>query len=773
MRIEAGPIHRRPEKGDQGQDADLFARVFDRIHASIAYLDRDFNFLRVNRNYAVLLQQVPEFFVGKNYFVLSPDRDVESIFRTVAQTGVAYCAHDQRLTFGAGEPNRPRYWDWCLEPVSDAGTGVAALVLSLVDVTQRTEAREKLGQSAARFKMLFDSASDGIFIHDRAGRLLEVNQVACRCLGYDRASLLSLPAGKIWREDYLAIVRHAAAERMARSAILETACRTSDGREIPVEINARYVMYDRTPAVLSIVRDISERKAQDERLRRSEASLAEAQHIARLGNWDWDIVANTLAWSDEIYRIFGLTPQQFGATYEAFLDAAHPEDRALITGAVNAALRGERDYSLDHRILLPDGSVRFVHEQAEVRRDGEGKALRMLGTVQDITEEKLHEMALRQTNRALKTLSLCNQVLVHATEEHALLRDMCEILVSWGGYRAAWVGYAEAAEADDARRVRPVVEMGLGAGQLATGGITWDDEGHHPAGAAIRLQTTQMMRDVLTDPGFASWRMEAMASGYRSLVALPLSAKERALGVLVICAAEPNAFDDEEVKLLRELADDMSYGVTTLRTRADHEQAVARWQRGMESTIQAVGSTVEIRDPYTAGHQRRVAELAAAIAHELGLPEDDIKAIRLTGMVHDIGKIYVPAEILNRPGTLSMIELTLVRAHAQVGYEILKDVEFAWPVAEMVRQHHERLDGSGYPRGLHGEEILRGARIVAVADVVEAMASHRPYRPGLGTEQALHEIEANRGRLYDAQVVDACLALFHDTRFRFADAGHA
>ncbi len=174
-----------------------------------------------------------------------------------------------------------------------------------------------------------------------------------------------------------------------------------------------------------------------------------------------------------------------------------------------------------------------------------------------------------------------------------------------------------------------------------------------------------------------------------------------------------------------------------------------------------------MRDPYTAGHQQRVAKLAVAIARELHLPEQQIEGLYLAGIVHDVGKINVPAEILNKPGKLSRLQYQLIQAHAEAGYDIIKGVDFPWPIAEIVRQHHERLDGSGYPHGLAGEAILPEAKILAVADVVESMMSHRPYRASLGIEAALAEIEADEGRLFDAAAVEACTALFRENRFTF------
>ena len=190
-------------------------------------------------------------------------------------------------------------------------------------------------------------------------------------------------------------------------------------------------------------------------------------------------------------------------------------------------------------------------------------------------------------------------------------------------------------------------------------------------------------------------------------------------------------------------------------------QSLQKSRRLFDEMIHALASAVEKRDPYTAGHQQRVARLACAIAGEMGLPAEQIDGIRTAASVHDIGKLSIPAEILSKPGRLSEIEMDLIKTHAQAGYEILAGIEFPWPVARIVQQHHERRDGTGYPLGLAGEAILLEARILTVADVVEAMASYRPYRPANGIAPALAEIETYRGSRYAPEAVDACLALFN------------
>jgi putative nucleotidyltransferase with HDIG domain len=220
----------------------------------------------------------------------------------------------------------------------------------------------------------------------------------------------------------------------------------------------------------------------------------------------------------------------------------------------------------------------------------------------------------------------------------------------------------------------------------------------------------------------------------------------------------------ELIKLNEQLKKDIA---RRENAEAEVQSTLDKLRSAMSGVVQAMALTVERRDPYTAGHQRRVSDLARGVAAEMDLPTHQIDGIRMAGLIHDLGKICVPVEILSKPGQLTEIEHTLIKDHPQVGYEILKEIEFPWPVAQIVLQHHERIDGSGYPVGLCGDDIIIEAKTLAVADVVEAMASHRPYRPTLGRGMALEEISQNRGVLYDADVVDACMKLLQEKGFQF------
>ncbi len=519
----------------------------------------------------------------------------------------------------------------------------------------------------------------------------------------------------------------------------------------------------------------------------------------------------------------------------------------------------------------------------------------VIGTLLDITDHKQAEMKLKHSNRALKTLSACNRVLIHAEDETQFLNGICHAIVGQGGYKLAWIGHAEH---DRARHVRPVAQAGFNEGYLESLNISWADtkRGRGPTGIAIRTRKPSMAQNIQEDPRFSPWRQAALQHGYQSSIALPIMVDDEMFGALNVYASEPHAFIENEVNLLAELADDIGYGISMLRlqerrfqaeellqkserqyheiiktardafvgmdtdgnitdwnpqaeaifgwrrteilgqpvsetivppeSRKKHEQGLKHYlatgegsliDRTVEITAQhhdghtfpvdlsivpmqtngtkrfnafirdisvryeaqqnlkasltgsivAISRAVEARDPYTAGHQQRVSQLACCIAREMGLDGERINGLRMGATIHDIGKIHLPAEILSKPTKLTKMEFELIKTHCQVGYDILKDIPFPWPVVDIAWQHHERLDGTGYPQGLKGDEICLEARIVAVADVVEAISSHRPYRPALGMDVALKEIETHRGKWYDADVVDVCLKLINEGGFSF------
>jgi putative nucleotidyltransferase with HDIG domain len=263
-------------------------------------------------------------------------------------------------------------------------------------------------------------------------------------------------------------------------------------------------------------------------------------------------------------------------------------------------------------------------------------------------------------------------------------------------------------------------------------------------------------------------------AGLQVLICIPVYIDENHEGILEIYSKETDVFDDREVNLLEDMASNLAFGISSLRTKSQRDQqeielkeSMNKTRQLMYQTIESLSSVVNVRDPYTAEHQRRVTELATAIAGELGLSEDEKTAILIAASLHDIGKMNIPSDILSKPGKITELEFSLIKSHCQTGYDVISPIHFPWSIDEIVLQHHERIDGSGYPQGLKGNEIHLAARIIGVADVVEAMFSYRPYRPALGMEKALEEISREKGKKYDPQVVEACINLIRNKGFKF------
>lgn len=503
----------------------------------------------------------------------------------------------------------------------------------------------------------------------------------------------------------------------------------------------------------------------EEALRDSEKAYRDLFQLSPDGIVAWDLngiiqVANTSAATALGYD----KPEDLiGRSWQDFIVL---EERPALAEMVQGAEKSGGRIGAEFAAIRKDGSRVFAEARLQVVLDSAGNPVQNIAITRDITEHKRAERALQRLNRTLRNLLAANTAVVHATTEHELLDDMCRVGVERGGYRQVWIGFADH---DEAKTVRPVAWAGEHPEYVQTANITWADteRGRGPTGTAIRTGEAQINQNVGTDPVMAPWHAALARFGLKASVALPLKDNTGVFGVITLYAGEPDAFDPEEIDLLKELASNLAYGIHALRDHAGRETAIASLDQALKSTVQAVAGAVEMHDVYTAGHQRHVAELAVAIAREIGLTEWQIEGIFLAGTIHDVGKINIPAEFLSKPGKLTSLEYQVIQTHVQSGYDIIKDVDFPWPIAQSILQHHERLDGSGYPNGLKGEAISIEGRILAVADVVDAMQSHRPYRPALGLDAALAEIEAGKGRLYDPAVVDACTVLFRQKGFKF------
>ncbi|MDD5028186.1 MAG: PAS domain S-box protein [Rhodoferax sp.] len=373
--------------------------------------------------------------------------------------------------------------------------------------------------------------------------------------------------------------------------------------------------------VMGVIQDITTRKLAQQALRRSEHGLAEAQRVAHLGNWELDLVKNELTWSDEIFRIFEIDQNKFGATYEAFLNAIHPEDRDMVNKAYTDSLKSKVPYDIEHRLLMPDGRVKYINEKCETYYGAEGKPSHSFGTVHDITDRILDQQSLLQLNRELRAISNCNQILLRSENEQSLLAGICRIVCDEAGYCMAWVGYPEN---DEAKTIRPIAWSGVEEGYLAQDGMTWADteRGRGPCGVALRSGQSAAIQDFDTDPTAAPWRDAALRLGYRSNLALPLKDESaKTFGTLAIYSTTPNAFTPDEMRLLEELAGDLSFGIVALRTRAERKQAEEALQASevrYSSLFRILSSGVVVTDD--AG---QIVDANPAAEHILGLTRSE------------------------------------------------------------------------------------------------------------------------------------------------------
>lgn len=437
----------------------------------------------------------------------------------------------------------------------------------------------------------------------------------------------------------------------------------------------------------------------------------------------------------------------------------------LIKNPVTKVLEDGVVVDLRNNLLFNrDGTRLIVDDSAAPIVDDHGNIVGAVLVFRDVTERRKAEDKRAKLNGLLMAVRNMNESLLRVKSEPELFQQICESLATVVNFRLVTINLLD----KDRYEIKPVAYAGGADGFLPLCSFTWDElaEGHSPVGTAITTGAPCVVNDTEDDPSYAPWRSEALKRGFNSIAALPLVSNGEVMGSLDVYSGEKEAFGPEEIEFLMEAAGDITVALKSLRLEKELETSLASMKKVLGETVEAIAYMSEMRDPYTAGHQRRVAKLASAVAREMGMAEEQVEGIRVSGFLHDVGKIVVPAEILSKPGRINEAELSLIRTHSSVGYEILKLLEFPWPVAKAVLQHHERRDGSGYPGGLTAEVLTVEAEILAVSDVVESMASRRPYREALGIDKALEEISEKKGTLYNPQVVDACLRLFRDKGFQ-------
>jgi len=580
---------------------------------------------------------------------------------------------------------------------------------------KRVEA--ELKESAEKYRLLFEYSPLGHFYFDEKGIIVACNDHFVDIIGSSREVLIGLKLFGLRDQKIVDAVRQALG---GKTVIYEdvyqsvTAEKATPVRAIftPIHLEGKGVI-----GGAAIIEDITER-------RRAEAALRESEEHYRslVENADEAIL---VIQDGRIKFVNARAVEAFGYSVREFMsipvfELVHPEDREIVIQRYLEKINGDAAPTRHtYRALHKEGLVAWI-EISSILINWEGRPA-TLNLITDITDRKKAEDALREREEKYRTI-------LESIEDGYFEQDLAGNFVFVNDSMSRIYGYSKEELIGLNYKQYTDLESGRKCYQIYLN--------IYKTGKPGKVVDFDIIRK----------------DGTRRHV-------ESSVSLIRDNAGTPVAF--------RGIVRDV-----TERKQAEEAlaQSFARLRDALSATVQATAMIVETRDPYTAGHQRRVADLGRAIAVEMKLTDEQIEGVHMAGMVHDLGKISVPSEILSKPTRLTDLESRLIKTHSQSGYDILKDIEFPWPIARIVLEHHERMNGSGYPNGLKGDQSLPESRILSVADAVEAMASHRPYRPGLGIDAALAEIEANRGVLYDPLVVDACLKLFREKGYRLPES---
>jgi PAS domain S-box-containing protein/putative nucleotidyltransferase with HDIG domain len=665
--------------------------------------------------------------------------------------------------------------------------GGRTLLHSIIqDVTERVRSREVLRRTEHMRDVSERAAGIGSFVWPLDGgpaswssEVYELFDVRPGEFGYD---LPRAVAGRVLPDDQaplMAMLREVAEREELVSMEVRVPAR---GEERVMRVGG-VPEYDAGGAVVAVagyVQDVTEQRRAEHELRLAYDRLDIAQQAAGAGAFEFHADTRDFTFSPQMYELFGLDPEADAGSFETLRAVVHPDDAAAVWEAYASALSDHTQLQVEYRIVRPsDGEVRWIDSLGHGVYDDADRPVSLIGLCIDVTGRKQTGTLLGVPSEILSILAEGGHVeemarkivdaIQHASGFSAVglrLRDGDDFpFIAATGYEAGFIEAEDALTSPAAggglcREADGSVSLDCTCGLVIHGPGAPGDPMFTPGGSVWTNDSRVALEALQQEDPRLRPRNRCVHVGFRCIALVPVRAGDRTLGLLHLADERTGCFSADSIRFFEGLG--ASIGNALLRRQVEEElEASALELRGqLSDTVKAMGAIVGLRDPYTAAHEHRVTLLALAIAEELGLDEERCEGLALAGEVHDIGKIAVPAEILTKPSRLSAVEFTMISQHAETGREILGAIDFREPVADIVAQHHERLDGSGYPAGLTGDDILEEARILAVADVVEAMASHRPYRPGLGLDAALEEVRSGAGVRFDAAAVEACERVF-------------
>jgi PAS domain S-box-containing protein len=623
------------------------------------------------------------------------------------------------------------------QAVSLTAMANGGLICVVRDITERKKAEEELRESENKYRLLADNIHDVIFVMDMNLNYTYLSPSVKLLRGYKPEEAMKQTPAQTVTPSSLKSALNILSEIMELeksehrdinvSRTFQVEMSRKDGTTVWTEVRASLIRDEnqRAIGIMGVTRDITDRKQAEDLLRKNEEKYRTILEDIQEGYFEVDFAGNFTFFNDSLYRFLGYPKEELmGMNNRQYTDKENA--RKLFQTFKKVYSTGESTEGFDWQIIRKDGTKRYVEASVSLRKDSSGIPIGFRGIARDVTEQKKAEENLKASERKYRLLADNIQDVIFVLDMNLKYTYISPSVKTMRGY-----------EPEEVLKQQPIEKT-----------LT-------PSSLDLAMQTYSEM-------------MELEKSELREEIPLSRTIQlemRRKDGTTLWTDVRFSIIRDENNQAIAIM------GVTrdiTERKKSEEElqKTLDRLKNAVGTTIQVLISAVESRDPYTAGHQKRVADLARTIATEMGLPQDKIEGIRMAGSIHDIGKLSIPAEILSKPTKLTDNEFSLIKEHPRIGYEMLKDVESPWPLAQIVYQHHERMNGTGYPGNLKGDEIIIEARILAVADVVEAMGSHRPYRASLGIEVALEEIEKNKGILYDVVVADACLKIFREKGYQ-------
>jgi PAS domain S-box-containing protein/putative nucleotidyltransferase with HDIG domain len=628
------------------------------------------------------------------------------------------------------------------------------MIGAMSDITERKQAEEALAASASRYRMLFKSNPHPMWIYDlETLRFLAVNDAAVEHYRYSQDEFLSMTIQEIRpAEDMPALIANLAESQQDLHNATVWRHYKKDGTLIDVEITSHFVQWKERPARLVLANDITERKRAEEALREKEWLLSEAQRIGHIGSWSYDIAADTFVYSDEMYRLFDISPEEFKPNSAGFLDRIYSSDRPMVAKWIKDIKAGSQAGGAEFLIFRKNSELRYIRCRGAVEVDKAGRPARFIGTAQDVTERKLAEIQIHQQIEHLTALRKIDQAISSSFDLNVTLDVLLSQVISQLQVDAADVLLLE----PDRQTLTYATGKGFRTQAVETGRLHMADS---QAGRAARERRLIHVENLEYKPDRRLLTSLGISEGFVCYFSLPLIVKGKVKGVLEIFHRAPLQPYPEWLDFLNTLAGQAAIAIEDAQLFENLERSNRELSQAYDATIEGWSRALDLRDKETEGHTLRVTEMTLNLAHAFGLPEEELLHIRRGGLLHDIGKMGVPDNILLKPGALTEEEWVRMRSHPQYAYDLLKPIAFLAHALDIPYCHHEKWDGTGYPRGLKGEEIPLVARLFAVVDVWDALRSDRPYRKAWTKEKALEHIQSLSGTHFDPQAVEYFLEL--------------